>query len=88
VGLAALLAWWPAIILASVLSIALGIHVVIGAALARLSRRAYFSLLRAPLFIAWKCWIYFSALTGALLRRGAKPWVRTERVVPGSSSVN
>lgn len=85
---AALLAWWPSIIVASVLSVALGIHIVIGAALARLSRRAYFSLLRAPLFIAWKCWIYLSALGGALLRRGAKPWVRTERVVSSSSPAN
>lgn len=82
------LAWWPGILLASVLCTALGIHIVIGAALARLSRRAYFSLLRAPLFIAWKCWIYLKALSGALLGRGAKPWVRTERVAARGDAVN
>lgn len=86
--LAGMFAWWPDVLLAFVLCIALGIHILIGAALARLSRRAYFSLLRAPLFIAWKCWIYLSALGGALLRRGGKPWVRTERVAPGSGSAN
>lgn len=85
---ATLLAWWPGIIVASVLSVALGVHIVIGAALARLSRRAYFSLLRAPLFIVWKCWIYLSALSGALLRRGAKAWVRTERVASSGSTAN
>ncbi|MGZ3672677.1 MAG: glycosyltransferase family 2 protein [Ktedonobacterales bacterium] len=85
---ATLLAWWPAVIVASVLSLALGLHIVIGAALARLSRRAYFSLLRAPLFIAWKCWIYLAALGGAILRRGTKSWVRTERAVSSSSSAN
>lgn len=88
VVLAAVLAWWPGIMLASALSVALGIHIVIGAGLARLSRRAYFSLLRAPLFIAWKCWIYLAALGGAVLRRGGKAWVRTERVASTSSSAN
>lgn len=86
--LAALLAWWPSIMVASALSMALGIHIIIGAALAQLSRRAYFSLLRAPLFVIWKCWIYLSALGGALLRRGTKSWVRTERVVSSSTSAN
>ena len=85
---AAMLAWWPGIILASVLSVALGTHIVIGAGLAHLSRRAYFSLLRAPLFIAWKCWIYLAAVGGAVLRHGDKPWVRTERVASSGPSAN
>jgi len=30
----------------------------------------------APLFIAWKCWVYAAALLG----RRSGPWVRTARV--------
>jgi hypothetical protein len=50
--------------------------VVVGATLARLSPRAYLSLLRAPLYIAWKCWVYAVALVG----RGTNGWVRTQRI--------
>lgn len=73
---AALLRWEPGLWFALGLCVALVLHVVVGAALARLSARAYLSLLRAPLYIAWKCWVYIAALMG----RGRGPWVRTQRV--------
>lgn len=69
------LLWAPDLWLALALVAALGLHVLIGAALAQLSFRAYLSLLRAPLYIAWKCWVYLAAL----VKRGSSPWVRTER---------
>lgn len=74
-ALSAALWWAPAALLALALLALLALHVGIGAALARLSPRAYLSLLRAPLFIAWKCWVYLAAFAG----RGGSPWVRTER---------
>ena len=73
---AALLRSPVALALAGVMVLALALHVVVGAALARLSPRAYLSLLRAPLYIAWKCWVYTVALVG----RGTTGWVRTERI--------
>ena len=69
------LRWAPGLVLAVALLALLALHVVIGAALAELSRRAYLSLLCAPLYIAWKCWVYLAAFAG----RGGGPWVRTER---------
>lgn len=62
--------------LVAAMTLALGLHVLVGASLARLSARAYLSLWRAPLYIVWKCWVYTAALVG----RGASGWVRTERV--------
>lgn len=76
-GCAILLRWEPALLLAVALLALLALHVCIGAALAELSGRAYLSLLRAPLYIAWKCWVYLAAFVG----RGGGPWVRTERAV-------
>lgn len=72
---AAALHWAPGLGLALALLGLLGLHVVIGATLADLSRRAYLSLLCAPLYIGWKCWVYIAAFAG----RGSGPWVRTER---------
>lgn len=72
---AALLRWELGLLGAVTLVALLLLHVWIGAALAELSGRAYLSLLRAPLYIAWKCWVYLAALAG----RGGGPWVRTER---------
>ncbi len=74
-ALAMSLRWAPGIWLALALTLALALHVFIGASLARLSLRAYLALLRAPLYIAWKCWVYLAALA----TRGDGPWVRTER---------
>ena len=73
---AALLASPLTLGLAAAMMLALGLHVLVGAGLARLSMRAYLSLWRAPLYIVWKCWVYTVALVG----RGATGWVRTERV--------
>ncbi|HLZ23842.1 MAG TPA: glycosyltransferase family 2 protein [Ktedonobacterales bacterium] len=73
-----LLRWWPGLALGVVLAALLALHGIIGAALAKLSVRAYLSLLRAPFFIAWKCWVYLAALFG----RGGNPWVRTQRADP------
>jgi cellulose synthase/poly-beta-1,6-N-acetylglucosamine synthase-like glycosyltransferase len=72
---AAALQWWPGLALAAALALALGLHVLVGAVLAQLSAREYLSLLRAPVYIVWKCWVYL----GALLRRGSAPWIRTQR---------
>jgi hypothetical protein len=73
-----LLRWGPGLALGLVLVALLALHGVIGAALAKLSARAYLSLLRAPLFVAWKCWVYVVALFG----RGGGPWIRTQRAGP------
>lgn len=75
-ALAVALRWGPALWLALALLVALGLHVAAGAALARLSPRAYLSLLRAPVYVVWKCWVYVAALLG----RGSAPWIRTQRV--------
>ena len=61
--------------LAAAIIFALGLHLIVGAGLARLSARVYFSLWRAPFYVVWKCWVYSVALIG----RGATSWVRTER---------
>lgn len=77
-ALGGLLRWGPGVGLALVLLALLALHGVIGAALAKLSTRAYLSLLRAPLFVAWKCWVYLAALFG----RGGDSWIRTQRAGP------
>jgi hypothetical protein len=74
-ALAGALHWGPALWLALGLVLALGLHVAAGAALARLSVRAYLSLLSAPLYVVWKCWVYAAALAS----HGSLPWVRTQR---------
>lgn len=73
-----LLRWGPGLALGLALLALLALHGIIGAALAKLSARAYLSLLRAPLFIAWKCWVYLAALVG----RGGGSWIRTQRAGP------
>ncbi len=73
--LAAALRWPVAIWLAACLMALLGLHLIAGAVLARLTPRAYLSLLRAPLYVVWKCWVYLAALMG----RGGAAWVRTQR---------
>ena len=67
---------WRTAVRVAAMMLALGLHVLDGAGLARLSMRTYLALWRAPLYIAWKCWVYTAALVG----RGASGWVRTERV--------
>lgn len=47
-----------------------------GLKLAGAGRRAYLALLMAPIYIAWKLWIYVIAALGL---RGESTWVRTER---------
>lgn len=54
----------------------LGMHVVIGLALAEAPFSVWRSLGIAPLYIVWKLWIYGQALLGA----GSQKWVRTPRV--------
>src|SRR5262249_46463240 len=75
-ALAGALRWGPTLWLALALLVALALHVAAGAVLARLSPRAYFSLLRAPVYVVWKCWVYVAALLG----RGSAAWIRTQRV--------
>jgi 1,2-diacylglycerol 3-beta-glucosyltransferase len=73
-----LLRWGPGLALGLVLVALLALHGLIGAALAKLSAREYLSLLRAPLFVVWKCWVYLAALFG----RGGDSWIRTQRAGP------
>jgi len=65
----------PAVALGVALLLLFSLHVFVGAALAHLTPRAYLSLVRAPLYILWKCWVYLAAF----IERTSKPWVRTER---------
>lgn len=72
---AVLLGWTPTLWIVGGLIAALILHVVAGGILARLSARAYLSLLVAPVYICWKCWVYFAALLG----RSGGGWIRTGR---------
>ncbi len=74
-GVALLLGWAPTLWLAAGLIAALLLYLVAGIILARLSLRAYLSLLVAPVYIGWKCWVYVAALFG----RSGSSWVRTGR---------
>ncbi|MGH2514896.1 MAG: glycosyltransferase family 2 protein [Ktedonobacterales bacterium] len=72
---AGVLRWGPGLALGLALVALLALHGIIGAALAHLSARAYLSLLRAPFFVVWKCWVYLAALFG----RASGTWIRTQR---------
>jgi 1,2-diacylglycerol 3-beta-glucosyltransferase len=69
------LRWTPGLVVVGLLLLAFLLHGAAGMALARLSPRAYLSLLYAPWYIVWKIGIY----AGSALRRGDGPWVRTSR---------
>jgi hypothetical protein len=72
---AALLGLPLALGLALFLVLGQALYTVAGLALARLPRRVYAALLYAPVFIAWKVWLYLRVTLG-LDRKG---WVRTAR---------
>jgi 1,2-diacylglycerol 3-beta-glucosyltransferase len=74
-AVALLAGWVPTLWLAGGLLAALALYLIAGVVLARLSIRAYLSLLVAPIYILWKCWVYFVALLG----RGGSGWRRTDR---------
>lgn len=57
-------------------------YTLTGLRLAGAGRRAYLALLTAPIYIAWKVWIYMIAALGL---RGESTWVRTERHAPPPS---
>ncbi|HEV8192620.1 MAG TPA: glycosyltransferase family 2 protein [Ktedonobacterales bacterium] len=80
-AVALLLGWSLALWFAGSLFAALALHLIAGVILARLSIRAYLSLLVAPIYILWKCWVYFAALLG----RGGSGWTRTDRSQARSS---
>jgi hypothetical protein len=67
--------WLPTTAGALALLALFALHAITGMALARLSPRAYLSLLYAPWYIVWKIGVY----AGAALRRGEARWVRTDR---------
>ena len=69
------LRWTLGTVLGAILLALFTLHVVTGCVLARLSARAYLSLLRLPVFIAWKSWVYLAALGG----RAGGAWIRTQR---------
>lgn len=69
------LRWEPGLWVAGLLALALALHGLAGMALARLSLRAYGSLVYAPWYVLWKIGIY----TAAALRKAEGPWVRTSR---------
>jgi 1,2-diacylglycerol 3-beta-glucosyltransferase len=72
---ALLLGWIPTLLIALLLAGALALHLVAGLVIARLPLSAWLTLGAAPLYIAWKCWVY----AVSLVSRGAHAWVRTQR---------
>ena len=74
-ALGAPIVWLPA----TVLLAALALHFLSGLALAGAPARAYLALAHAAPYIAWKTLLYGRAL----LRRGPRTWVRTERLGAG-----
>jgi cellulose synthase/poly-beta-1,6-N-acetylglucosamine synthase-like glycosyltransferase len=73
---AALLVGYPlAIGLAIFAVVAQVIYVLSGLWLARVPARVWQALLYAPVFVAWKIWVYL----GVLFRRNRNAWVRTTR---------
>ena len=78
---AALLGSAAGLWLATAMVAALALHLLAGALLARLTPRAYLSLLYAPGYILWKCWVYLLAI----VRPGSGRWVRTERATGRSA---
>ncbi len=72
---AALLGHPLALGLALLLVIGQALYTLAGLALARVPRRVYQALLYAPIFMAWKVWLYLRVTLG-LDRKG---WVRTAR---------
>lgn len=62
-------------LLAVLLILGQAIYILNGLVLARVPRRVYQALLYAPLFIAWKLWLYARVLLG----RDRDGWVRTAR---------
>jgi cellulose synthase/poly-beta-1,6-N-acetylglucosamine synthase-like glycosyltransferase len=64
-----------ALVGALLLAGALALHLVAGLVIARLPVRAWLTLLAAPIYIAWKCWVYAVSLVG----RRTNAWVRTPR---------
>jgi len=75
VAAALALRWEPGLVLAGALVLAFILHCLAGMGLARLSWRAYGSLVYAPWYVLWKIGVY----CGAALRRGEGAWVRTSR---------
>ncbi|MBI4317741.1 MAG: glycosyltransferase family 2 protein [Chloroflexi bacterium] len=51
------------------------LYVIAGLALVRAPWKTYLSLLHAPIYVAWKVWLYALALRGA-----DQKWIRTSRV--------
>jgi cellulose synthase/poly-beta-1,6-N-acetylglucosamine synthase-like glycosyltransferase len=69
------LRWEPGLVAAAGLVVALALHGVAGMILARLSWRAYGSLLYLPWYVLWKIAIY----CGTARRSSDETWVRTSR---------
>lgn len=65
---------------AAALLVLLALHVLAGLVLARVPGRVYWALAMAPVYVAWKAWIYGRALAGRAERR----WVRTARLGRGA----
>lgn len=62
-------------------------YVMTGLLLVRAEPRIYLSLLRAPLWMVWKLWVYLSAAS----RIGDSEWIRTTRLpgaTPGSEHMS
>lgn len=76
---AALVSSVPAMLLAALLLLAEFTYLLVGLVMSGASRRVYLSLLYAPAFLAWKCWLYMRVLLH-IERQG---WVRTARLGEG-----
>ncbi len=62
---------------AALLLLVQGLYILAGLVIARVPRRVYQALLYAPVFVAWKVWLYIKVLLG----RDHSGWVRTARNV-------
>ena len=75
VGVSLIAADASMIAIAAACVVALGAYVVLGLLAARMSLKTYASLLYAPVYIAWKLWLFASEM----VRRRDPAWVRTAR---------
>jgi cellulose synthase/poly-beta-1,6-N-acetylglucosamine synthase-like glycosyltransferase len=75
----ALLQAWPAAVLAAAALLAQLAYLAAGLILVRAPRSAYAALASAPVYVAWKLWLY----ARSILTARASTWVRTARVASG-----
>jgi 1,2-diacylglycerol 3-beta-glucosyltransferase len=65
----------PEFILACISAASVGVYVIGGLVAAKLPIKAYSALLYAPVYMAWKLWLF----VGELPKRAGPAWLRTTR---------